>query len=300
METSSGDEARDASAGAPPVDSSSQAPEGGPTETMRDGGDGGDDATLVAEAGEDAGDAAGPANPIDACGQPNDGGPIFAIAAWPQPPPPTIDGDLSEWPCTGAVDFSATNAAFSKNSSYALSADIQVRWDQNNVYVAARVYDSQVGGDDDTDPSNNDSVEIYVSGDPTLDGDYDPNTHQYITDWKNLTVDYGPVHAGNAAVTSPPSFKSGTGTMTGGWTFEASIGWQALYAGGNNKFTAGTNIALDFEVNDGDGTQQVAALVLTMAPAAASCTCTQANCCCGETPDVPSCDSQRITRVTLE
>jgi hypothetical protein len=89
--------------------------------------------------------------------------------------------------------------------------------------------------------------------------------------------------------------------MTGGWTFEASIGWQPLYTGGNNKFTTGTNIALDFEVNHGDGTGQIAALVLTMAPAAtATCTCTQANCCCGETPDLPSCDSQRITRVTLE
>ena len=54
-----------------------------------------------------------------------------------------------------------------------------------------------------------------------------PDHDLYITDWKNLAVDYGPAHAGTPAVTSPPNFKSGTGTMTGGWTFEASIGWQA-------------------------------------------------------------------------
>jgi hypothetical protein len=270
---------------------------------VSEGGGTSDDATTGngREGGlEGGGGTDAPITAADACGIPNDGGAVTDILAWPGGPPPKIDGDLSDWPCVGHVDFTDANAAYVKDSAHPLAADVAVRWDSANVYVAMRITDANIGGNDPTDPSNNDSVEVYASGDGTLNGDYDPQTHQYVTDWKGLTVDYGPVHAGQPADVTHAHYVAAAKAGAGSWTFEAALGWQALYAGGGNQYASNTNLALGFEVNDGDGTQQVAALVLMMAPAQSNCTCQQSNCCCGDTPDVPSCDSARITRVTLQ
>ncbi len=262
----------------------------------------------------DSGDDAGsPITPQDAasdgppstgsdasCVDTQDAATIATITSWPAPPAPKIDGVLSEWPCDGRIDFSATNAAYTKPSTHSLSATVQARWDKQNVYLAVHVIDSTVGGNDAVDPYNNDSVEVYVSGDSSLNGDYDVTTHQYITDWKGLVVDYGPSHAGDNPDTKPAHFVAASVTVSDGWTFEASIGWQALYGAGGAVFASGTSLALDLEINDGDGTSQIAALVLTLAPAQPTCTCVQNQCCCGATNDLPSCDSARIGRVTLE
>ena len=60
-----------------------------------------------------------------------------------------------------------------------------------------------------------------MSGDATLDGDYDDSTHQYITDYKGLIVDYGPLHSGDVAVTSPANFSAAAKVVSGGWDYEA-------------------------------------------------------------------------------
>jgi hypothetical protein len=248
----------------------------------------------------------------DACTETSDASATATIAAWPksQGGPPKIDGDLSDWPCEGYVHFSNANCAYSIDTSYPLEVDIQVRWDAENLYVAAQVSDPNVGDApsyDGTNPYNNDSVEMYVSGDATLDGSYDANTHQYITDYQGLSVDYGPLHAGDNPVTPPPNFSAAAVVVTGGWNYEASVSYKALgltpMGGPSMKpgFAPGTNIALGFEVSDGTGVNQAAAIVLVMAPVQPSaCKCTTSACCCNQTPDVPSCDSTRIERVTLE
>jgi hypothetical protein len=284
----------------PIVDSAGPAPG---DEAGASNGDAGGDAGMSL-GGEDAGSDAPNVSAVDAaCVPSNDPAAIATVTGWPNPPPPKIDGDLSDWPCDGRVDLTDTNAAYVKNSAHPLEALVEARWDKQNIYIAIHVRDSNLdggAGDDLVNPYNNDSVEVYVSADATLDGDYDALSHQYITDWKGLIVDYGPSHDGDPPDTAHAHFTAATMTAADGWNFEASLGWQALYTGGSNSFAAGTNLALDFEVNDGNGTSQVAALILTMAPAQASCTCLQTGCCCGQNPDVPYCDSGRIGRVTLQ
>ena len=281
----------------PVVDSSGPTP----IEAGGSNGDAGDDAgaTNSGDAGDDAPSTSGE---DAACSDTNDAGAIATVVEW-SGAPPKINGDLSEWPCEGRIDLTDANAAYVKDSAHPFGARIEARWDKQNVYVAMHILDSNLdggAGDDLVNPYNNDSVEVYVSGDATLDGDYDAETHQYITDWKGLIVDYGPSHSGVLPDTTHAHFTAATMIVSDGWTYEAAIGWQTLYAaGGPNSFASGTGLALDFEVNDGDGTSQVAALILSMAPAQVTCTCTQA-CCCGQTPDVPYCDSARIGRVTLQ
>jgi hypothetical protein len=210
--------------------------------------------------------------------------------------PPKIDGDLSDWPCDGWVAVSASNAAYVKTGSEPLSAEIAVRWDKGYVYVAARITDPSVGGNDAIDPYKNDSVEVYVTGDATPTGDYDAISHQFVVDWKGLVADYGPSHGGLPADKNPPHLKAATGTTPGGWTFEASIGQQAFAFG---PLASGSQLGLDVEINDGDGTGQVGALIPALAPALSTCACLQ-QCCCGKSPDLPYCDSARILRTTLQ
>jgi hypothetical protein len=233
----------------------------------------------------------------DACGPASaDGGGIVAISEIASPP--TIDGDLSDWPCDGWMELNASTAAFVKTGGDPISALVAVRWDASNVYVAVRITDPNVGGNDPTNPYNNDAVEIYATGIANPDGDYDATSHQWVADWKGLVVDYGPSHYGQPVTTAPPYFHAKGIVVTGGWQLEASFGWQVVLPG---AFASGSKIGFDVQVDDGDGTQQNGALILALTPTTGEdCGCTQVSCCCGKSVDLPYCDTARMARVTLE
>ena len=244
-----------------------------------------------------AADAAVASDATDACGAVSEGGAaIDTIAAIA--PPPVIDGDLADWPCDGWMELSATTAAFAKTGGDVVSALVAVRWDANGVYVALKITDPIVGGNDPTNPYNNDAVEIFATGEATPTGDYDATSHQWVTDWKGLEVDYGPTHYGQPADTAPAHFSAKGTVVTGGWQFEASFGWQVVLPA---AFASGAEFGFDVQLDDGNGTQQLGALILALAPSAGErCACTQVGCCCGQPVDLPYCDSARMARVTLE
>ncbi len=134
-----------------------------------------------------------------------------------------------------------------------ISGQYAVRWDATNLYVAAHIVVPMLQGDNATTPYENDAIEFYLSGDTPITGDYDKQSHQYIVDWHNLVVDYGPTnYPPSMAATNPPNFTSQVKVVTGGWQIEAAIAWTALVDG--KAPTAGAKIALDVAFDDGDGT----------------------------------------------
>jgi hypothetical protein len=244
-----------------------------------DGGGGGDD--------DDGGDA-------DACSGTTDVTSLGSIAE--SDAPPVIDGDLRDWPCSGWLTITPSNAGFVRTGGDPLAAEIATRWDQGNLYVAVHVIDPSVAGNNATDLYTNDSVELYLTGDPAPTGDYDSVSHQYVTDWTGRIVDYGPSHDNKPGDRQPAHFTAATRPMPDGWALEAQIGAPAVVAG---AFVSGANIGFDVEINDGDGTNQRGSLIAALSPVPAACTCKQQQCCCGHPVDLPYCDSARIARSTL-
>jgi hypothetical protein len=215
-------------------------------------------------------------------------------------PPPKIDGDLSDWGCGPWTTLDTANAAYTLQNGQALAGVFAVRWDSAALYFAAHIVVATLQGSDGTNPYNNDAVEIYVSGDSPLTGDYDATSHQYIIDWHNLAVDYGSLHyPPNQPSTSPKSFTSQTKQVADGWQIEAAIAWPALVKG--KAPTSGAKLALDVAFDDGDGTELKSQLVETLATHSLTCGCQ--SCCCGEvspSPDMPNCDTLCFAGVTLQ
>jgi hypothetical protein len=276
----------------------------------REAGAGGstDGAAPLGDAGVPSGDAEGDggtdddggadddaATTADACALSEDAASVATLLHAASAP--KIDGDLSDWPCDGWFDLGPATAAYVKSGGDAIHARVATRWDKDALYVAVHIDDPNVAGGDAIDPYKNDSVEIYATGDASPNGDYDATSHQWITDWKGLSVDYAPAHYGQFPDSSPAHFDAKTKRSATGWDFEASAGSQTLQGG---AFAAGGRLGFDVQVNDGDGFSQVGALLLTLAPPASTCACTQVGCCCGGSPDLPYCDSQRMGRVTLQ
>ena len=210
---------------------------------------------------------------------------------------PTIDGDLSDWGCGPWTELSQANAAYARQSGQDVSAQFALRWDAAGLYVAAHVVVPTVHGSDPVNPYNNDAVEIYVSGDAPLTGDYDPTSHQFIVDWKNLAVDYGSVHYPPSQPTpNPPQFKWMAKTVADGWQVEIAIAWPAL--GKGKAPTSGGSVGFDLQLDDGDGTALDTQVIAELAPHAAACGCKA--CCCGQTPDFPNCDTLTFATVALQ
>ena len=249
-----------------------------------------DDAPSSADASvpDDAADA----SEGGACPSPSADAAVSLVA--PIAPAPTIDGDLTDWGCGPWTALTQTNAAYAMQNGQSVSAQFAVRWDAANFYFAAHVAVPLVRGDDGTNPYNNDAVEIYLSA-PPVNGDYDATTHQYIVDWKNLAVDYGPVHSPpNRPAPSPPHFTSQTKKVADGWQVEVAIGWPAVM----KKPASGAAVAFDVQLDDGDGTALDTRVIETLAPHSAACGCK--SCCCGQANDFPNCDTLTFVTVTLE
>jgi hypothetical protein len=248
------------------------------------------DATTTTDAGTDAADAACPPPSTDAS---------LSIATQIAPPP-VIDGNLTDWGCGPWIDLNDTNAATVLQNGQTISGQYAVRWDPMNVYVAAHIVVPTLMGTNAADPYENDAIEIYITGDSAPTGDYDRSSHQYVVDWHDDVVDYGPLeYPPNQADTSPKNFTSQVKVVPGGWQVEAAIGWQALVNG--KAPTAGATIAFDVAFDDGNGTALLTQLMAIVAPHSISCGCQ--SCCCGEVspdPDAPNCDTLCFGSLTLQ
>ncbi len=245
-----------------------------------------DDAASIADAG-----------PADsACPSPSNDAAVSVITSIAAPP--TIDGNLTDWGCGPWIELNDSNAAYTRVDGQTISGEFAVRWDANNVYVGAHIVVPTLQGTNTTEPYVNDAFEIYLSGDSPLTGDYDKLSHQYIVDWHNLVVDYGPSNYGSMeAVTSPPSFTSAVMVVSGGWQVEAAIGWSALEDNSKAPGT-GASIGVDVELDDGDGVTLNTQVLAILAAHSSTCGCK--TCCCGEATDYPNCDTLCFGGATLQ
>jgi len=215
----------------------------------------------------------------------------------------TIDGDLSDWPPVAFTLLDANDAALiagptgtctpATATSQCLvpdgeSTEFALLRDAANLYLAFRVAVPSVGGGSTTAPFTNDAVEIYLLGDPKATGNYTSVDHQYIIDWTNLLLDYGPSQTGTG-MPNPPGVTSAVkvATANNGYVVEVQIAITEL---GQTSLTPGQMLGVDVGVDHGEGTEATRSFLVWWMATHAAPVCTTPKCT-GCSPDQPSCDT---------
>jgi len=219
------------------------------------------------------------------------------------PGPITIDGDLSDWGSTEFTLLDSSDAALimgpngtctaANATSQCLvpngeSTEIAFLRDSANLYVGVRVSVPTVGGFNTTDPYTDDAVEIYLRGDPTATGDYTSVDHQYIIDWQNLLLDYGPSQT-DTGTPNPPGVTSAVkvGAANNSYVVEVKIALTEL---GQTSLAPGQMLGVDFGVDHGQGTEATRSFLAWWMAMHAAPKCTTPKCT-GCSPDQPYCDT---------
>jgi hypothetical protein len=200
--------------------------------------------------------------------------------------PPTIDGDLSEWPLAQFLPLTKTTAA-QANGTWDVtgiandtnsSARYFVRWDLTYLYVAISIADD-VRNTPNTTPSqlsNNDAIEIF------LDGKHDRANSYGTDDWQLVYSANLPADTTNnrvAAQGSVVAWPAGTHEVVAGsspaFTLEAAIPWSIL----TGTAAPGRVVGFDLKLDDNDvGTVRDRDLILYFNPANGNGGCTAPNC----------------------
>jgi hypothetical protein len=223
----------------------------------------------------------------------------------------TIDGVLDDWVCPEMRTLEVGNAGLTAVRQYSqivppdagtfpIRADYAIAWDPSYLYFAVVVHDAQLDGTS-TKPYENDAVEIYLSTDPTVTGAYTHLDHQYVVDYQNNAIDYGPNTENRAPlVPNPASLVSKTTSGSGVWTLEARVdpsnvlGLQAIQA-------ADQNVRLELQIDDnagtggGGGPQANILIWHRNTGPAGDCSALEGSgtCCAGQSfpNDAPACDN---------
>lgn len=170
--------------------------------------------------------------------------------------PPTVDGNLADWPplaqWTSARRASAALSGGSWQNDPSqddpdCSAKFFVRWDLSYLYVAVSVTDD-IRNVPNSPPglTDNDAVELFFDGLHDRSQAYGDDDRQLV-----YSADKAKMAAkdGNAA-----SWPAGTVEKWGGtspaWTLEAAVPWSAL---GGTPATLGRVVGFDVKLDDNDG-----------------------------------------------
>jgi Carbohydrate family 9 binding domain-like len=237
---------------------------------------------FVASDGAAASDAG-----VDGCAV-EDGGTSDTVVATHAKTPLSIDGKLDDWICPNFHSLTIQNAGYTTtpgggpvSPSAGIGVDFAVAWDPGHLYFAAIVTDPSLEGGD-PEPFNNDSVELYVTNDAPLTGDYTKNDHQIDVDYQNNVGEYS--QGSQVTVTG---IQSAVGPSSGGYIIEASLDVTQI---GVSAAAAGGSFGFDIGLNDrAGGIGQANVLDWHVAPGA-NCGCPN-NCCCQSTPQVPFCST---------
>ena len=194
----------------------------------------------------------------------------------------TLDGDFSDYDGCVSVAFDATNAARVKGTPQSKAA-IMIEWDPSALWIAAQITDATLEGTDPVHPYMNDGLEIYVSSSTNRMGDFGPNDHQLVVDYKNLARAY--------PGETPPEPKASIKAVQvpGGYRVEMRV--DAVFAFGA-RLAKGDVRFFDAMINDGAAQAQL--LIWAMQPHA-SCSCQR--CVCNRSPAL---DTQLWAPLTLE
>jgi hypothetical protein len=198
--------------------------------------------------------------------------------------PPTIDGNLAEWPQASFLPMTKTSSA-QANGTWDVaavpndtnsSARYFVRWDLSYLYVAISIADdvqntpNPVG----SQLSENDAIEIFVDGQHTRSTSYDGN------DWQLCYSADGNKVAAQLTLQTWPSGPKATKEAWGGtapaWTLEAAIPWTLM---GGGTVTPGRLVGFDLKLDDNDsGTTRERDLILYYNPGSGNGGCAAPNC----------------------
>jgi hypothetical protein len=215
----------------------------------------------------------------------------------------TIDGDLGDWGSPAFTLLAASDAALIMGPNGTCTAanatsqclvpngetiEFALLRDSSNLYFGVRVTVPGVGGTSTTAPYTNDAVEIYLRGDPTATGNYTMVDHQYVIDWQNLVLDYGPSQT-DMGQTNPPGVTTAVkvGPSNDSYVVEAKVALTSL---GLSSLTPGQKVGLDLGVDHGQGTLATRSFLVWWMSTHAAPTCTTPKCM-GCTPDQPYCDT---------
>jgi hypothetical protein len=214
----------------------------------------------------------------------------------------TIDGDLGDWGSPAFTTLAANDAALimgpngNCNAANATSkclvpsgetTGFALLRDASNLYVGVRVTVPGVGGTNTTAPYTNDAIEIYLRGDPIATGDYTSVDQQYIIDWQNLVVGYGPPSSGTGQ-TNPPGVTSAVKVApgNGGYVVEVQIALSQI----GGSLAPGQMLGFDLGVDHGNGTAASRSFLVWWMSTHGPPQCTTAKCM-GCAPDQPYCDT---------
>jgi hypothetical protein len=235
------------------------------------------------------------------------------VLAMPTAPGPiTIDGDLGDWGSPAFTLLDANDAALimgpngtctaANATSKCLvpsgeTAEVALLRDSANLYVGVRVTVPSVGGTSTANPYTNDAVELYLRGDPVATGDYTSVDQQYVIDWQNLVIAYGPPSVGTGQ-TNPPGVTSAVKVAPSnkGYVVEVKI---ALGEVGQISLAPGHTLGFDLGVDHGQGTAATRSFLVWWMATHAPPQCMTAKCM-NCTPEQPYCDTLDFGLVCAE
>ena len=227
-------------------------------------------------------DLAGVDLTMDPCGTPTALGQGNVAAQCVIGAPPTIDGDLTDWPTASFLPLTHVTAEGSSVASTWHSSDTAndadssaryfVKWDRTYLYVAASITDDVLKTPNSGDQlSYNDALEIFLDGAHDRTISYGSDDIQLVFSADNEVV------AGRDAsvVTFPKGVSQAIGGTAPSWTLEVRIPWSLL----GGSATIGRVIGFDLKLDDNDtgGAARSRDLVLFWR-AASGGTCTEPAC----------------------
>ncbi|HEX6837596.1 MAG TPA: sugar-binding protein [Polyangia bacterium] len=193
--------------------------------------------------------------------------------------PPTIDGNLADWPINSFLPMTKTTSAQATGTwdvagipnDTNSSARWLVRWDLSYLYVAVSVTDDvqNTPNPAGSQISENDAIEIFVDGGHERSSTYDGN------DWQLVYSADGAKQAAQLMLKSWPAGPEVWSRTSPSWTLEAAIPWSIL--GGTASL--GRLVGFDLKLDDNDsGTMRERDLVLYYGQANGNGGCTAPNC----------------------
>jgi endoglucanase len=158
--------------------------------------------------------------------------------------PMTIDGNLSEagWIITNTV----TKSIVGTNNN---TVTFGILWDENYLYVGAKVLDGNLYNDSATTSWQDDSIEIYIDGNRNRGASYDSYDRQIVKGWNN------PALWVNGSQTN--GILHASTNITGGYSVEVAIPWTNFGITANSGVTIGFDVANNDDDNGGNRESQV-------------------------------------------
>jgi hypothetical protein len=154
-----------------------------------------------------------------------------------------VDGVLDEWAWNTGAAFTPVTKTVS-GQTFGSSALVKLLWDSNNLYLGAKVTDSQLTNTGTPSLWHNSAVELYLNTANDRSLTITSNDFEYFFRW-NDTV---PVES-NGRVTG---VVMKTTTTSGGYLVEAAIPWTTLGITPQDRTQLGFDVGVDVNHNGGN------------------------------------------------